>query len=220
MKKIFKVLLCSLLLVAVVYPALLRSAEVNAVTNEREAIVAEAKRHLGKPYTQEAGKRRGPNAFDCSGLTYFVFNKVKGGDLGNNTVAQESAGTQIAVSQAKAGDLYFFGPRGNTSHVAIAIGDGYFIHAPTYGQVVKITHINDFPPSFAIRVLKEENVPNYTTILSTTSVLYGGTLKPGGIYDKPWGANGAKHLGNTSSMPGKVVTVTKEINVKSPDGKL
>ena len=59
-----------------------------------------------------------------------------------------------------------------------------------------------------------------TIILSTKDVLYGGTLKPGGIYDKPWAYYGAKHLGNTSSMPGKVVTVTKEINVKSPDGKL
>lgn len=113
------------------------------------AIIKEAFKHIGKPYVWGA---RGPNTFDCSGFTQYVFLQVTGKDIGAWTVPQESSGTIIPVSQAKEGDLYFWGPRGNTEHVAIALGDGRFIHAPQPGQTVTVSNIQYFMPSFALRV--------------------------------------------------------------------
>lgn len=118
------------------------------------AIVAEAQKHFGKPYTQEAGRRMGPNSFDCSGLTNYVYRQVTGRDIGGWTVPQEAAGVQIPVSQAQPGDLLFWGARGATYHVAISTGGSGYIHAPTYGQTVTSASISPyFAPSFAVRVL-------------------------------------------------------------------
>lgn len=117
------------------------------------ALVAEAYKHIGKEYTQDPGRRQGPNAFDCSGLMWYIFKQVRGQDIGGWTVPQESAGTQIPVSQAQAGDLLFWGSRGSTYHVALAIGGGQYIHAPTFGQTVTVGSISPyFAPSFAVRV--------------------------------------------------------------------
>ena len=43
----------------------------------------------------------GPNSFDCSGLTNYVYRQVTGRDIGGWTVPQEAAGVQIPVSQAQ-----------------------------------------------------------------------------------------------------------------------
>lgn len=53
--------------------------------SQREQIVAEAKKHIGKPYTQTNPDRLGPDKFDCSGLVYYVFNQVTGKDVGKLT---------------------------------------------------------------------------------------------------------------------------------------
>ncbi len=125
------------------------------MANERSAIVSEARKHLGKPYSQGAG-RLGPNVFDCSGLVYYVFLTATGKQLGTVTWAQDRSGERISVNEALPGDLYFWGVQGNTSHVAIAIGNGDFIHSPQENEVVKITNVKYFPPSFALRMdLKE-----------------------------------------------------------------
>lgn len=125
------------------------------MANERSAIVSEARKHLGKPYSQGAG-RLGPNVFDCSGLVYYVFLTATGKQLGTVTWTQDRSGERISVNEALPGDLYFWGVQGNTSHVAIAIGNGDFIHSPQENEVVKITNVKYFPPSFALRMdLKE-----------------------------------------------------------------
>ncbi|MEG1502615.1 MAG: NlpC/P60 family protein [Enterococcus sp.] len=114
------------------------------------AIVQEAYRHLGKPYVWGA---KGPNAFDCSGLAYFVYANATGHNIGGWTGDQQYAGTQIPVSEAQPGDLLFWGaPTSVTTHVAIYIGNGQYIHAPQPGDVVKIGNISDFTPTFAVRV--------------------------------------------------------------------
>ncbi|EMW6261342.1 C40 family peptidase [Enterococcus faecium] len=119
-------------------------------TNVQQAIVREAFKHLGKPYVWGA---KGPNTFDCSGLTYYVYMKVTGHYIGGWTGEQQYAGTQIPVSQAQPGDLVFWGPSsGVTHHVGIYIGNGQFIHAPQPGDKVRVTSISDFTPDFAVRV--------------------------------------------------------------------
>lgn len=119
-------------------------------TNVQQAIVREAFEHLGKPYVWGA---KGPNTFDCSGLTYYVYMKATGHYIGGWTGEQQYAGTQIPVSQAQPGDLVFWGPSsGVTHHVGIYIGNGQFIHAPQPGDKVRVTSISDFTPDFAVRV--------------------------------------------------------------------
>lgn len=113
------------------------------------AIVAEARKYIGTPY-QWGGK--GPDVFDCSGFTRYVFLQVTGKNIGDWTVPQESAGTIIPVSQAQAGDLLFWGEKGNTYHVAIATGNGSFIHAPSTGYTVTEASSGFSTASFALRV--------------------------------------------------------------------
>ncbi|MBO1304613.1 C40 family peptidase [Enterococcus sp. 669A] len=116
----------------------------------QNAIVQEAYRHLGKPYVWGA---KGPNAFDCSGLAYAVYAAATGHYIGGWTGDQQYSGTQIPVSDAQPGDLLFWGaPTSVTTHVAIYIGNGQYIHAPQPGDVVKIGSLSGFMPTFAVRV--------------------------------------------------------------------
>ncbi|MGL9865230.1 glucosaminidase domain-containing protein [Enterococcus faecium] len=135
-------------------------------TNVQQAIVREAFKHLGKPYVWGA---KGPNTFDCSGLTYYVYMKATGHYIGGWTGEQQYAGTQIPVSQAQPGDLVFWGPSsGVTHHVGIYIGNGQFIHAPQPGDKVRVTSISDFTPDFAVRV-------NLAGLPATSGSLTGGS---------------------------------------------
>ncbi|QIL45887.1 hypothetical protein G7081_01650 [Vagococcus coleopterorum] len=113
------------------------------------AIVAEAMKHIGKPYVWGA---KGPESFDCSGFTAYVYRAVTGKEIGGWTVPQESAGTVIPLSQAQAGDLLFWGPQGGTHHVAISTGGTGYVHAPTEGQTVTTSNFAWYSPDFAVRV--------------------------------------------------------------------
>lgn len=121
-----------------------------AKENLRNRLVDAAYSQLGKPYVWGG---QGPNVFDCSGLMNYLYTNVAGLSIGSWTVPQETSGRQIAVSQAKAGDLLFWGSHGATTHVAMYIGNGQYIHAPKPGDVVKITALSTFTPNFAVNVL-------------------------------------------------------------------
>ncbi|MBF8808474.1 MAG: glucosaminidase domain-containing protein [Enterococcus lacertideformus] len=116
----------------------------------QQAIVQEALKHLGKSYIWGA---KGPNQFDCSGLAYYVYIRSTGYFIGTWTGEQQYAGTQIPISQAQPGDLFFWGsPTGVTTNVAIYLGENQFIHATQPGEKVKITSISEYPPDFAVRI--------------------------------------------------------------------
>jgi peptidoglycan hydrolase CwlO-like protein len=117
--------------------------------NVGATIVAEAYKHLNKPYVWGA---KGPDSFDCSGFTRYVYLQVTGKDIGGWTVAQETAGTVISVSQAQPGDLLFWGAAGSTNHVAISLGGNQYIHAPRPGQTVSVGNTAYYTPNFAVRV--------------------------------------------------------------------
>lgn len=136
-----------------------RSAVTFAAASQKTQVVNEARKHLGKPY---AWGGKGPNVFDCSGLTRYVYLQVTGKNIGDYTVPQEKSGDQISVAQAEPGDLYFWGAKGNTYHVAIAIGNNQYIHAPNVNEVVKINSTSYFKPDFAVRVIKNSApaIPN------------------------------------------------------------
>jgi len=92
---------------------------------------------LGKPYVWAAA---GPNSFDCSGLTQYVWAKA-GVYLAHYTGAQWNEGTRVPRSQLAPGDLVFFvgsdGTYAVPGHVGIYVGHGQMIDAPYTGVNVR-----------------------------------------------------------------------------------
>lgn len=110
-----------------------------ATSSVAENAVALAKQQLGKPYGWGA---EGPNSFDCSGLTYYVY-KQQGITIPRSSKAQSTYGTTVSKSNLMPGDLVFFNTNGSgVSHVGIYIGNGNMINATKPGDVVKISSIN------------------------------------------------------------------------------
>ena len=118
------------------------------VTKKRNAIVKLAKKEIGKPYVWGA---TGPSAFDCSGLTTYVYKNAANQILPRTTYGQITLGKTIPVSTKTGGggDLLFWG----NYHVGIYIGSGKFVHAPAPGQNVKTQTLASFFPSSAKRVI-------------------------------------------------------------------
>lgn len=93
---------------------------------------------LGKPYVFGAS---GPNAFDCSGLTSYVFRQF-GVNLPRTSFAQYGAGVAVSKNNLQPGDLVFFNTYASLGHVGIYIGGGEFIHASSTGNPVMISSMN------------------------------------------------------------------------------
>lgn len=110
-----------------------------------------AKSLIGTPYVW-GGKT--PAGFDCSGFVAYVLNNSgRTSNFPSYTVAEESAVTQIPVSQAQPGDILFWGNHGSTYHTAIYLGNNQFIDAPQPGDTVGIHQMYaSWMPSFAGRV--------------------------------------------------------------------
>lgn len=86
-------------------------------------VKAMAKNGRGKIYQWGA---TGPNEFDCSGLVMYTLKKDYGIDYPHYSGAQYSASQHISRSQAKPGDLVFWGVGGG-KHVGVyAGGDKYY----------------------------------------------------------------------------------------------
>ena len=98
--------------------------------------VAAAKGKIGKPYVWGA---TGPNSFDCSGLTSWAY-KQAGKSLPRTSAAQSQVGTKVSFSNLQPGDLIFF--YSPVSHVAMYVGNGTVVEAPTAGQDVKLTSLS------------------------------------------------------------------------------
>ena len=51
-------------------------------------------------------------------------------------------GPRIDPQRLAAGDLVFFGSRGNVTHVGIYVGEGRFVHAPSTGGTVRLDSLS------------------------------------------------------------------------------
>ncbi|GGM53807.1 hydrolase Nlp/P60 [Longimycelium tulufanense] len=115
-----------------------RGVDVPVPTGSGKAIealqVALAQR--GKPYAWGA---TGPGSFDCSGLVVYSFRQV-GVQLKNrSTYGLVNEGTPVPRSQIQAGDMVF---TNNNNHMGMAVDNKYMVHAPTEGDVVKVSPID------------------------------------------------------------------------------
>lgn len=106
------------------------------------SIVSFAKSKLGKPYVWGA---QGPNSFDCSGFTYYVFKTKAGIAIPRTSSSQSTYGKYVSKSNLRAGDLVFFDTSGSNngrvSHAGIYIGSGKFIHASSTAHKVVISDL-------------------------------------------------------------------------------
>ena len=105
-----------------------------------DTAIATAKSYLGVPYVW-GGESYG--GVDCSGLTMLAWGSA-GVDLPHLSRAQYSYGTHVPIGSMEAGDLIFWSSNGTQSgiyHVAIYLGGGQMIEAPTFGVPVRITGV-------------------------------------------------------------------------------
>lgn len=110
------------------------SSVVIEVESFGQRIVSEAARHNGKPYRYGA---TGPDSFDCSGFTRYVFAQL-GKSLPHNANAQRNMATPINRADVRPGDLVFMDSNG---HVGIYAGDGMMWDAPRSGKTVSLRRI-------------------------------------------------------------------------------
>ncbi len=102
-------------------------------------VVETAKNYIGYSYKYGAS---GPNSFDCSGFTSYVF-KLHGVSLSRTAKAQYSNGVAVARADLQPGDLVMFGPSvAGINHVGIYIGGGQIVHAANASRGVTIDTIN------------------------------------------------------------------------------
>ena len=128
------------------------------MTSQQAAVVNEAKKYIGYPYVW--GGNSPATGFDCSGLVQYVYQQAVNISLPRITTQQETCGKSVSLNDLKPGDLLFWGPVGNTYHVALYIGDGKYIQAPKPGENVQYGSISGWTPDFARRILPDtpENI--------------------------------------------------------------
>ena len=112
------------------------------------SLLDEAMSHIGARYRSGS---KGPNAFDCSGFTSYVFRQVEGTDIGSSSRDQYARNIPVSRSEMQRGDLVFFtSPSSgrNVGHVGIVVDVDpinrtfNFIHASS-SEGVKISNSND-----------------------------------------------------------------------------
>jgi len=96
----------------------------------------------GSPYVWA---EEGPNNFDCSGFTYYMYGSM-GIEIPRVAREQAKKGKLISVNELVYGDLIFFDTerrrRGRITHVGMYLGDGWFTHASTTDYEIIYSNIN------------------------------------------------------------------------------
>jgi peptidoglycan DL-endopeptidase RipB len=118
----------------------------------RQAIEYAIKRggsQMGVPYSWGGGSLDGPskgvgdganiNGFDCSGLMRYMFAGV-GVLIPRFSGDQYNAGRHIPPSEARRGDLIFYGP-GGSQHVTMYLGNGQMLEASSLAGKVTVSPV-------------------------------------------------------------------------------
>ncbi len=111
----------------------------------RKNIQALLDSYIGKPYVWA---EEGPDAFDCSGLTYNIYGKM-GMEIPRTAREQAKMGKKVPFSDLHYGDLIFFGSTNKRSkrisHVGMYLGNGWFAEASSKKRKVKVTNFTQEP---------------------------------------------------------------------------
>jgi cell wall-associated NlpC family hydrolase len=98
-----------------------------------DKVVHYASEQWGRPYVYGGS---GPVAFDCSGLTKYVYGHF-GVNLPHNAAEQYSAVQHVSKSDMRRGDLVFFYDSSGIYHVGIYAGGHQMWAASHTGDIVK-----------------------------------------------------------------------------------
>jgi cell wall-associated NlpC family hydrolase len=106
-----------------------------------EKVVKEAKKYKGAKYKWGG---ESPKGFDCSGFTWFVYDKAANMEIGRTVKDQYKRGKSVGKGDWKAGDLVFFKNtfENGLSHNGIYISGGKFIHAENEKSGVVISSLD------------------------------------------------------------------------------
>jgi cell wall-associated NlpC family hydrolase len=114
-----------------------------------EYVIRRGASQIGVPYSWGGGLPNGPShgvgdaadivGFDCSGFTRFAFAGV-GVLIPKYSGDQYNTGRHIPPSEAKRGDLIFYGP-GGSQHVTLYLGDGQMLEASSAAGRVTVSPV-------------------------------------------------------------------------------
>lgn len=122
------------------------------VSDVRVDMVQYACQFIGNRYVW--GGESLTNGVDCSGFTMRIYEKY-GIYLPHSASAQSGCGTKINASDARPGDLFFYGNGSGINHVAMYIGDGQVVHASSERTGIKISNAYYRTPVCVVRYLSE-----------------------------------------------------------------
>ena len=95
---------------------------------------------VGKPYRYGGNT---PKGFDCSGLVQYSYGRA-GIALPHGTKNLRQMSRPISRNNLQRGDLVFFDQDGKkSSHVALYLGAGRFVHSPSRGKKVYVAGFDD-----------------------------------------------------------------------------
>ena len=94
------------------------------------------------------------NGVDCSGFTMKIYEKY-GIYLPHSSSAQSGYGTRVNASEAKPGDLFFYGSGSGINHVAMYIGNGQVVHASSARTGIKISNAFYRTPICVTRLIND-----------------------------------------------------------------
>ena len=124
----------------------------DGVSDVRTSVVSYALQFVGNRYVW--GGTSLEKGVDCSGFTMRILGKY-GISLPHSSKAQPSYGTKISASEAKPGDLFFYGSGRSISHVAIYIGNGQIVHASNKRDGIKVSNAYYRNPICVVRYLPD-----------------------------------------------------------------
>jgi LysM repeat protein len=136
---------------SVIYPGEQLTLPAGAVASPVDRVLSYALAQVGKPYRFFA---KGPEAFDCSGLTLAAYRQI-GITLIHHSASQARRGTAVDFDDEpiRPGDLVFMATNGSTTinHVGIAINANLWVQARSPALGVRLTAI---PPDSLILAVR------------------------------------------------------------------
>jgi cell division septation protein DedD len=118
----------------------------------RKNLAKMVKELQGSPYVWA---EEGPNNFDCSGFTYYLYGSM-GIEIPRVARHQARKGKRVSANNLQYGDLIFFATSKRSSrkitHVGLYLGDGWFTHASTVKH--EVVYSNLFTSSYYKRKLR------------------------------------------------------------------
>jgi len=172
-------------------------------TPSKKSLEKMVKKLQGSPYVWA---EEGPNHFDCSGFTYYMYGSM-GITIPRVAREQAKAGKKISMKELQYGDLIFFATSNNKhkiTHVGMYLGDGWFTHASTIKN--EVVYSNLFTSPYYKKRLRvcRRYLPTSTPQLATAS---------------PW--NTKQVIPKTITVPStatetQLKTMKKAIVIKTP----